>query len=263
MAVSPIGEEAEQFGLRWLFQLRGPVPPPRDVVVIAIDMESGRELRQGNRPATWNRALHAGLIDALSDAGARVIVLDVFFELPGPPPDDRALADALHRAGNVVLAQRIDRTGYLDRLRNPAPVIENAAPALAPFPLPKVPEKVSFFWPYYTATAPLGPDQPTLCHGTSIRAAETAQDDDPHNRPEDLERCRGGDAARRHLVSTGSSRAGTRDADRAPARRRRWWVFARCGRHFGCEWILCSVRRLAFPAQGNATDGNTRPRNRR
>lgn len=104
-----------------LFQRSGTGPP---VTIIAVDSRSEQAL--GRWP--WDRDVHAGLVDRLAAAGAAVIAFDIVFAQPqetrlarlaadpraGLSPeqaeriralvdDDRALAEAISRAGNVVL----------------------------------------------------------------------------------------------------------------------------------------------------------------
>ncbi len=71
-----------------------------DTVIVAIDDASLRSVGQW----PWRRTEHARLLDRLGRAGARVIVLDVLLAEASDPADDRALAEALRRNGNVVLA---------------------------------------------------------------------------------------------------------------------------------------------------------------
>lgn len=76
-------------------------PPPDDIVIVAIDETSLSQL--GRWP--WSRRLHAALIDQLREDGARVVALDIIFAEPdtADPGADAALAEAIGRAGNVVL----------------------------------------------------------------------------------------------------------------------------------------------------------------
>lgn len=67
------------------------------VVIVAVDDRSLEEL---GRWEDWPRRRHARLIEALHQAGARVIGLDIIF--CEPSPDDEILAEAIVRAGNVV-----------------------------------------------------------------------------------------------------------------------------------------------------------------
>ncbi len=71
-------------------------PDPR-VLIVGIDDESIRAL--GRWP--WSRAVHAQLIDRLSEAGASTIGYDVLFVEPGE--GDAALAAAVARSGKVAL----------------------------------------------------------------------------------------------------------------------------------------------------------------
>jgi CHASE2 domain-containing sensor protein/anti-sigma regulatory factor (Ser/Thr protein kinase) len=75
--------------------------PPADVVIVAIDEDSLSKL--GRWP--WSRRLHATLVDRLRADGAAVIGLDLVFAEPdtADQPADALLAEAVARAGNVVL----------------------------------------------------------------------------------------------------------------------------------------------------------------
>src|SRR5205823_4805722 len=85
-----------------LFRLRGALPSPPEVVVVAEDRASAEALGlpSGSRP--WPRSLHARAIEKLIAHGAAVIVFDLMFSAPDPDSDD-ALAAALRQAGCVVL----------------------------------------------------------------------------------------------------------------------------------------------------------------
>ncbi len=55
----PHGADIEEnYGLQWLFDVRGPVQPPSEVVVIAIDEVSARKLRLPDKPRDrgWRRS---------------------------------------------------------------------------------------------------------------------------------------------------------------------------------------------------------------
>lgn len=68
-------------------------------VIVAIDEPSFADI---NLQWPWPRSLHARLVNALRDAGARVIALDVIFSEPTTAGEDQALAAAL--GPDVVLA---------------------------------------------------------------------------------------------------------------------------------------------------------------
>lgn len=148
--------------LDWLFKLRGPRPAPADVVVVSIDQESSERFGLPNRPRKWPRSYHAKLIERLVAMGVRVIVFDVILTERRDPHEDRLLAHAIEEAGNVILFQYLERRMPLEmdgsgiriereRLVSPIPELARAAAALAPFPLPKVPAKVSDVWTFASA----------------------------------------------------------------------------------------------------------------
>lgn len=172
--LTPVGLALEEkFGLYWLFQLRGTVPAPDDVVVISIDQPSARQLDLPINPRLWPRDLHAHLIEKLANAGARIIVFDLIFETPGDiSENDEKLALAMQKAGNVVVVTRLDieEMPLYASQANPVqygavtagtipllPVIERAALAQAPFLLPRA-ESVNAFWTFKTSAG----DAPTL-----------------------------------------------------------------------------------------------------
>ena len=119
----------QQYGLAWLFRLRGPLPAPDEAVIIAMDQRAAdninllrdpgdfercRGLEVGPRPPThqsllpprsgrWPRCLHAQLVESLKAAGARVIVLDVLFRPRTPDPGP---AGDVNREQDERLAER-------------------------------------------------------------------------------------------------------------------------------------------------------------
>ncbi len=180
-ALFPLQEAAD---LLFLFRARGPLPAPEHVAIVPIDRRAALAIavpRDGDAraqcrdvrvdtdvPATheplppghllqrWPRCLTGMVIEALHRAGASAIVLDVLFRpIPAQPglgarqvdDGDRLLADAIRRAGNVLLTQRLE--GEHDQ---PAPMsvaIAEAAVGYGPFLLPR--SKTALFhrfsWP--------------------------------------------------------------------------------------------------------------------
>lgn len=158
----------EQFGLQWLFDLRGPLPPPPHAALVLMNERSAdsitlprdaerfhrcEDLRIGARPAThvslpempsrWPRCLHAKLLERLSEAGARVVAFDVLFRerppLPGAEGDlhawqDETLARAA-AASRVVIAEKIEERDGQERLADLSPAIGSNVLGAAPFPL--------------------------------------------------------------------------------------------------------------------------------
>jgi adenylate cyclase len=107
----------------FLLRLRGPVPPPDNVVILAIDEYS---LSQGELYRTdparypflapletwpWPRETYATAIERLLNAGATAVALDVLLVDPSVygPVDDAALETTLTQVGDrVVLASAYD-----------------------------------------------------------------------------------------------------------------------------------------------------------
>ncbi|MFZ2508394.1 MAG: adenylate/guanylate cyclase domain-containing protein [Steroidobacteraceae bacterium] len=159
----------QQVGLGWLFQSRGAVKPPDQVVMVlinqqaasnislprhALDFHRCKDLRIGPPPSThqslpsmpsrWPRCVHALLVDKLAAAGVRMIAFDVLFRqrppLPGADEDlhawqDEVLAKSFASAGHVVIAQKIEISDGQEKFSDLSPVIANAALGSAPFPL--------------------------------------------------------------------------------------------------------------------------------
>jgi adenylate cyclase len=92
------------------FAVRGDLGPPEEIAIVGVGEQSFRELGE---QWPFPRTLHAEAITRLKRDGAQVIAYDVQFTEPSNPADDQALADAIARAGNVVLATTVvnDRGG--------------------------------------------------------------------------------------------------------------------------------------------------------
>ena len=174
VSFSPLGLDLEETaGLDLLFSLRGKRQPPPEVTIVTLDQKSAGNLNLPKEPRKWPRSLHANLIENLTQKGAAVIAFDLSFgEARSNEEDDRVFAEAIHKAGNVVLCEYLkkekaplyDQGGSpagsinIERLMPPIPKLANSAVALAPFPLPKVPVRVSRYWAFKTEAG----DIPTL-----------------------------------------------------------------------------------------------------
>lgn len=169
---------------------------PCDGLVIA-DRSPGPEWMNPPPPsrlATWPRCLHARLVEALDRSGARAIVFDVLFRprdqaLLGfdVAEDDAALARAFRNSRKVVIAQKLEVVGREEdgtaavELASLSEVLEHAAYAAAPFPLPgSRDDEVRRAWLFLETTPPL-PTFPTMTlhglvtgFGSSPRPAGTA-----------------------------------------------------------------------------------------
>src|SRR5262245_9530698 len=112
----------------WMLRSRGKIVPPPEIAIIAIDEASIARL--GRFP--WPRALMARGLERISAARPKVIALDVLYSEPTAAADDQALATAIARAGNVVVAAQLTKTAddkgesRVIWLR-PLPEIESAA----------------------------------------------------------------------------------------------------------------------------------------
>jgi adenylate cyclase len=153
VALLPLLFVVEQsVGLGLLFKLRGAVPPPDEVVVIAID-----EVAEAAFGTPIDRARHAQLIDELARGGASLLVLDLFFHTESP--DDARLATAIRAAGNVVLIAEVERTTEagidVQVLRRPQEPLAAAAFGSAPS---LVPEAFRLDWMFAHDAA----DRPTV-----------------------------------------------------------------------------------------------------
>jgi adenylate cyclase len=162
----------ENIGLDALFRLRGARKPPSDVTIVSLDKASADYFNLPIDPDKWPRSLHARLTEYLAKQGAAVVVFDLIFKNPGPQEHDNLFNKAINNAGNVVLCVCLEKdtlpiknndgthAGELivERLILPISSLAQSALALAPFPLPKVPIKVSQYWTFKTEAG----DAPTL-----------------------------------------------------------------------------------------------------
>lgn len=76
-----------------------PLPVDPQILLVTIDDQSLKKLGQW----PWPRSVHADLIDRLSAARPAGILFDVIVSEPGEAADDQRLADAVCKAGNVLL----------------------------------------------------------------------------------------------------------------------------------------------------------------
>jgi adenylate cyclase len=88
------------------FALRGPLPVPKNVVVVAIDARSFDQLNAHNLPNRWPwpRRYHATLLKRIAAGHPKAIAFDVQFTEPSDSLDDSKLISAVAQAGHVVLA---------------------------------------------------------------------------------------------------------------------------------------------------------------
>jgi len=155
-AGSPWGIALEQrLGLEMLFQWRGERPPPSQVVVLAITRECAQALGAPDKLHQWSRSIHAQAVTQLQQLGARLVVFDIFFEQARDAAGDLAFAAAIKNAGNVLLFARAERQRIAlsdddfaeqESIVPPLSIFNDAALAVAPLILPKIPARVDRFF---------------------------------------------------------------------------------------------------------------------
>ncbi|MGK0168580.1 MAG: adenylate cyclase [Gammaproteobacteria bacterium] len=169
LGLTPLGVEFEQdFGLAWLFNMRGAIAPPEEVAVIAMDSNTGARVSEntagslGVLPRDWPRTVHGGLLDRLVELGAVTVVFDLDFSRAKQSRDDLAFADAILRSARVILFERLTGkrqpligadgrpTGFvwIERAVAPVEAFVDSARAVGPFPLPKLDEALYQYWAF-------------------------------------------------------------------------------------------------------------------
>lgn len=107
------------------FTIRGPLPAPDSVVVVAIDLASEESL--GRYP--WSRDWHTQLIRNLARAGARVVAFDATFADPFPA-QDTLLRHVIDSTGIAILGAKTAvirvRNALGSRLEEPVGVLNGA-----------------------------------------------------------------------------------------------------------------------------------------
>lgn len=105
-------------------------PIDTQTVIVSIDEKSLNGIGQW----PWRRAVHAQLLDKLSEYNAALVAFDVLFSERDTeyPEDDAALARAIRENGNVLLPLHIHPLSYGNTLSEilPLPELVNAAKAL-------------------------------------------------------------------------------------------------------------------------------------
>jgi adenylate cyclase len=104
--------------------------PLTNIVMVYMDDDSHRELNQPYH-TSWDRAVHARLLDRLTADGARAVVFDIIFSDPHPTnaAGDAQFARAIKDSGKVILAAEYTYTadGFPTVFRAIDPLIDAAA----------------------------------------------------------------------------------------------------------------------------------------
>lgn len=125
------------------------------ITIVGIDEASFAQL---NQRWPWPRSLHGQVVDRLHEAGAAVIAFDLIFAEASEPKEDTAFAEAIARAGNVVMSadHAYQETANLRQwIRvEPLPIFKQAGatPGLATVTLDsdtvvrQIPQSADVFW---------------------------------------------------------------------------------------------------------------------
>jgi len=97
--------EFKTFDAYTVLAAHGPGDTP--LVIVAIDEPTFREL---GLHWPFPRGTHADLIERIASDGARVVAFDLLFAESTNPADDGRMADAIHIARNVVLANTREKS---------------------------------------------------------------------------------------------------------------------------------------------------------
>ncbi|MEW8428314.1 MAG: CHASE2 domain-containing protein, partial [Candidatus Thiodiazotropha sp.] len=105
-------------------------PPAEDIIIVAVDEKSLEIL--GRWP--WSREVHAKLVDRLTQAGARAVVLDILFAEPdrANPDSDNQLIQAIAASERVFMPVILEehRQGGILVESMPLPALSNVAAGL-------------------------------------------------------------------------------------------------------------------------------------
>jgi len=128
LAATDLGGRIEDLTYDWRVRATArPAPADSPVAVVEINESSLRQLAPLVGQWPWPRLVHAAVIEFLARAGARVIAYDILFTEPDTRGEltiggqtvsgstsDAILADAIARAGNVVLLADATYEGTVD-----------------------------------------------------------------------------------------------------------------------------------------------------
>jgi len=158
----------EEWGLNWLFQLRGVIDAPESVIIISIDQASAEIMHLSDDPEQWSRSYHAQLIEKINQQNPTLIALNIYFGEERSSGDDNLLAQSMAKYKNILLTNYLKQTAIsskgevegasFERVIDPASSFAKAAVASASFPLAKTSATIKRFW---TCKRSVG-DMPTL-----------------------------------------------------------------------------------------------------
>ncbi|MBA3632146.1 MAG: CHASE2 domain-containing protein [Acidobacteria bacterium] len=92
--------------INMLFRLRGELPAPDDIVIVAIDDQSLQKI--GKYP--WARSVIANGLDKITEAKPKAVGIDVIYAEESDAEDDEKLAQSIRKNGRVVLPTQLFET---------------------------------------------------------------------------------------------------------------------------------------------------------
>lgn len=158
-SLTPLATQLEEdIALPLLFKYRGSATPPEEVIIVSIDKISAEILRLPDDPEKWPRSYYAQLIRKLNQQHPAIITFNILFDEPREEKYDQLLAEAMNIDKNIIVSNYlklnsihnsnlISQFNY-QQIINPIPIIEQAAVAVAPFPIPKTSSTIKQFWTY-------------------------------------------------------------------------------------------------------------------
>lgn len=100
---TPFGRRIELYRQQIFFELRGPLPKPKEVLLVSIDNESydALNLIKGIAPP---RVIFAQALERLAEAPPRLLILDLrIAKMSGDPDSDLRIAHALKRLPSTIV----------------------------------------------------------------------------------------------------------------------------------------------------------------
>uniref|UniRef100_A0A7C5ALG4 Adenylate/guanylate cyclase domain-containing protein n=1 Tax=Desulfobacca acetoxidans TaxID=60893 RepID=A0A7C5ALG4_9BACT len=105
LAALELGRSLENYSLDLGYRLQPATSPPPEILIVGLDLIS---IQAFGSKWPCPREYHARLIRRLTEAGAAIIVFDLFFGEPTDPAQDENLAQAMRSSGKVVLARLLE-----------------------------------------------------------------------------------------------------------------------------------------------------------
>lgn len=148
----------EELGLPILFELRGAISTPDNIVIVSVDEVSARVLDLSDNPEKWPRLSYAKLINKINQQSPLIIAFNMMFGESKDVEDDRLLAEAIASGNNVILSNIIKQKTFkppgsdiifkFEEIINSIPTLEKSALATAPFVMPQTAATVKQLWAY-------------------------------------------------------------------------------------------------------------------